>query len=128
MMTQKNMQKRKVTLLRKINDWDENIYGYHFIYKDEDTEKSAAKAKSVTDKKDFTQDRNLMRKNSALETEHEKQGDHQEQDDEQKEVKPLPHLVSREDWETWKANMKSMEPHMEEYSKYLAIYMHCMLH
>merc|ERR1711962_1423605 len=30
--------------------------------------------------------------------------------------------------ETWKANMKTMEPHMEEYSKYLAIYMHCMLH
>lgn len=126
--SEKAAAKVKSLTRKKINDWDENIYGYHFIDKDENTEKSAAQAKSVTDKKDFTQDKNLMKGKSVLATEDQKQGDHQEQDDEQKEVKPLTHLVSREDWETWKANMKSMEPHMEEYSKYLAIYMHCMLH
>jgi len=113
---------------KKINDWNSNLYSYHFIDKDEETDKAAAKAKSVPDKRVSTQGRNVMRKKSLLDTEDEKQGDHQEQDDDQKEVKPLPHLLSREDWETWKANMKTMEPHMEEYSKYLAIYMHCMLH
>merc|ERR1712236_91683 len=113
---------------KNINDWDSNLYSYHFIDKDEDSEKAAAKVKSLPDKRVSTQGRNVMREKSLLDTEDEKQGDHQEQDDDQKEVKPLPHLLSREDWETWKANMKTMEPHMEEYSKYLAIYTHCMLH
>ena len=42
-------------------------------------------------------------------------------------VKPLPHLNTVEDWNTWKANMLTMKPHMQEHSKLLAIYMHCML-
>merc|ERR1712050_409236 len=34
----------------------------------------------------------------------------------------VPHLQSPEDWETWKLSMKTMEPLMEKYNKYIAIY------
>ena len=44
-----------------------------------------------------------------------------------KDVKPLTHLEKAEDWETWKQNMVTMKPNMKEYSKILALYMHCML-
>ena len=44
-----------------------------------------------------------------------------------KSVKPLPHLETAEDWNTWKMNMLTMEDHMDEYSEILALYMHCML-
>ena len=40
---------------------------------------------------------------------------------------PLPHLRTKENWATWKTNMMGMMPQMEEYSKVLAMYMHCML-
>merc|ERR1712080_127722 len=43
------------------------------------------------------------------------------------DTEKVPHLRSREDWETWKLDMKRMEPMMDGHSKYLAIYMYCML-
>merc|ERR1712002_302030 len=47
--------------------------------------------------------------------------------DKSEDNEKVPHLQSPEDWETWKLSMKTMEPLMEKYNKYLAIYMYCML-
>jgi len=47
--------------------------------------------------------------------------------DKMEDEEKVPHLQSPEDWQTWKLSMKTMEPLMEKYNKYLAIYMHCML-
>jgi len=39
----------------------------------------------------------------------------------------LPHLRNSQDWAVWRSSIETMKPHMKEYSRYLAIYMHCML-
>ena len=40
---------------------------------------------------------------------------------------PLPHLKTEDDWNTWTTQMQSMGKDMEEYSRYMAMYMQCVL-
>jgi hypothetical protein len=42
-------------------------------------------------------------------------------------LKPLPHLRTSADWAVWKTQMANMKKDMGEYSRYMAIYMHCVL-
>jgi len=90
---------------KKVNDWEGNVYSYHFVDKDEETEQAVLKMKDDIGK---------------VGSKYLDGGDG-------KSVKPLPHLESVEDWNTWKMNMLTMKEHMDEYSQILALYMHCML-
>ncbi len=108
------------------NGWDGNLYSYHFVDKDQETENIAQK---LQDKANGKSEVNCCPTLNHLTTvsnvsyvsyQYLSEGDG-------KSVKPLPHLNGEKDWETWKANMLTMRPHMKEYSKILALYMHCML-
>ena len=81
--------------------YDHQLYNYAFFKKDAKTEEIAKKING-----------NLQDLDIGV-------------DDDSSE--PLPHLSDTKDWETWKTRMITMKPDMEEHSKMLALYMHCML-
>merc|ERR1712243_95315 len=111
---------------KKNEDLVSNLFKYHFDKTPEnDNDKENVNLVSNFLKYDLDKTKNIKddKKEEDLVSNLFKKYDVDKTEDNEK----VPHLQSPEDWETWKLSMKTMEPLMEKYNKYLAIYMYCML-
>merc|ERR1712226_915809 len=117
---------------KKVNDWEGNVYSYHFVDKDQETEeavKNLDKNAKVDDKDQKTKKVNDWEGN--VYSYHFVDKDEETEKAVLKMKDDIGKVGSKyldvEDWNTWKMNMLTMKEHMDEYSEILALYMHCML-
>merc|ERR1711962_351929 len=111
---------------KKNEDLVSNLFKYHFDKtpgNDNDKENTNLVSKFLKYDFDKTKNGKDDKKEEDLVSNLFKKYDVDKTEDNEK----VPHLQSPENWETWKLSMKTMEPLMEKYNKYLAIYMYCML-